>query len=303
MPYIMTPQRLSENIEMIDVHGWDFDHTTGVLIVRGKNTAIVETGHTRCGAQILAELKKRQIPSENIEYVCVTHRHGDHCGGATPLAEAFPKTIVAGHKYAIATLRDPERLNAGARQFFGKYAQDIRPLPSDAQVQELQDGDLLNLGSEVEIEAVGTPGHTSDHLAFYERKSRTLYTGDAAGLLGPQHHTVTPTSFPPSFKFDKYRASIEKLATFKPATLVFSHFGAVIAADIAKVFNRALESLDTWKDTVEEAWRQDASQKSVIAAIRTRFLNELEVFPPEARPTFIKVMALGLANSLLPKPD
>lgn len=300
MPFIMQPQALSEHIDLIDVQGWNFDHTTSVLIIRGRETAIIETGHHRCGEQILNELRERSIPLDNIRYVCVTHRHSDHCGGATPIATTVSDTTVVGHKYAIATLLDPSRLNKGARQLFGQFAQDIQPLPPEIPTLEVQNGNQLDLGNELELEVIGTPGHTSDHLAYFETHTRTLYTGDAAGLLGPKHYTVTPTSFPPSFKFDVYRESIEKLRTYDPAILVFSHFGAVTGIDIPIIFDRALTTLDSWKETVEQAWQAEPTQNSVTNAIKHRFFNELEVFPPKARPLFIQVMALGLSQSLLP---
>jgi glyoxylase-like metal-dependent hydrolase (beta-lactamase superfamily II) len=275
----MQPQSLSKQVDLIDVQGWDFHHTTGVLLIRGHDTAIIETGHHRCGEQILTALQER----------------------AVPIAASIPEVTVVGHKYAIGALHDPHRLNEGARQLFGSFAQDIQPLPPDIPTQEVQDGSRFDLGRGVELEVIGTPGHTSDHVAYYEQETRTMYTGDATGLLGPEHFTVTPTSFPPSFKFDLYKASIEKLRTYDPAFLVFSHFGAVTESDIPIIFDRALATLDSWKETVEQAWQNQPSQTAVMEVIQQRFADELEVFPPASRPLFIKVMAQGLTQSLLPK--
>ncbi len=301
MPFIMQPQSMTKDVMLIDVQGWDFSHTTSVLIIHGRDRAIIETGQHRCGEQIINALKDYAIPFETIRYVFLTHRHGDHCGGATPLAESLPNMTVGAHRYTIATLHAPDRLNAGARQLFGSFAQDIQPLPIDVPTQELQDGDQIDLGQGIEITVIETPGHTSDHLAFFEAHTRTLYSGDALGLLGPIHHTVTPTSFPPSFKYKLYRDSIEKLRAFDPVFLVFSHFGAVTGSDIPAIFDRALVTLDSWKETVEQSWQNTGSHLEVMDAIKNRFFNELEVFPPTARPLFIQVMAMGLIDSLLPK--
>ncbi|MFW9830381.1 MAG: MBL fold metallo-hydrolase [Candidatus Thorarchaeota archaeon] len=295
----MEPRVLTKEIEMIDVQGWDFSHTTSVLIIRGRETSVIETGHHRCGEQILLALKSRAIPLNQVRYVCVTHRHGDHCGGATPLATKIPNAVVCGHKYTIATLHNPSKLNEGARQLFGVFAQDIQPLPPEIPTHQLQNGDQINLGQDIELEVVGTPGHTSDHLAYFEQHTQILYTGDAMGLLGPVQHTVTPTSFPPSFKFNSYKMSIEKLRTYDAKFLVFSHFGAVTEPDISTIFDRALMTLDSWRETVEQAWHREAKHKAVVKAIRDRFLDELEVFPPKARPLFIEVMARGLTHNLI----
>ncbi len=298
----MEPQRLSEPIELIDVQGWKSPRTTGILLVQGSDTAVVETGHSSCGPRILSELEKRKIPPDEVRYVLVTHRHGDHCGGTTPLVKGLPEAVVAGHKYALATLHNPERLNAGARQLFGPFAEDIIPLPSTASTEELKGGEVIDLGRGVEIEAVSTPGHTSDHLAYFERKSRTLYTGDAAGLLGPQRYTVLPTAFPPSFKYDIYRTSLEKLKGYEPDYLVFSHFGVATGPEVNKTFDRALATLDTWRDTIVDAWQGEAPETAVLNAVRDRFLHEIEVFPHESRTSIIQVLALGFSRSLFPDP-
>lgn len=296
----MEPQQLSDAVELIDVQGWKSPRTTGVLLVRGSDTAIVETGHTSCAPRILSELEKRKIPMEEIRYVYVTHRHGDHCGGATPLEEKLPEAVVAGHKYALATLHNPERLNAGARELFGSFAEDIIPLPPTAATEELKGGEVIDLGRGVEIEVVSTPGHTSDHLAYFERKSRTLYTGDAAGLLGPQRYTVLPTAFPPSFKYSIYQASLETLREYKPEFLVFSHFGVATGPEVERTFNRALETLDMWRDTIVNAWQGAAPETAALNAVRERFLHEIEVFPHESRTSIIQVLAKGFSRSLYP---
>ncbi len=300
MPFIMQSQQIEDHIDLIDVQGWDFPHTTGVLIISGQETAIIETGHHRCGDQILTAMRERGIPFEDIRFVCVTHRHGDHCGGATPIATKVPNATVVGHKYAIKTLHDPNRLNQGARQLFGSFSQDIQPLPLAVPTWEVQNGDQFDLGKDVQIEIIETPGHTSDHLAYFESNTRTLYTGDAMGLLGPIRHSVTPTAFPPSFKFEQYKQSIEKLKSYDAAFLVFSHFGAVTGTDISVIFDRAITTVDSWKETVMQTWQEDPHQEAVKEAITQRFFEELEVFPPKARPLIFKMMAMGLSQSVIP---
>ena len=300
MPFVTAPRQLAKNVELLDVRGQQAPWSTGVVLVRGQAAAIVETGHTSCGIRIMEELKRRQIHPDAVRYILVTHRHGDHCGGATPLARALPKATVAGHKYALATLHDPTRLNDGARKLFGRYTEEVQPLPPEVVTRELEDGSILDLGSGVRIEVIGVPGHTSDHLAYLEQRSGTLYTGDAAGLVGRQAHTVTPTSFPPSFQYATYRSSLERLRECKPRIVAFAHAGAVTGPDVPLVFDRAISTLDAWRDVVETAWRSSKSQNVVGQAVRDRFLGDLEGFPAEARPFFLQVLALGFLSSLFP---
>jgi glyoxylase-like metal-dependent hydrolase (beta-lactamase superfamily II) len=300
MPFISAPQQLTKTVELLEVRGKQAPWGTGIVLVRGRETAIVETGHTSCGARIVEELEKRQIPLDTVRYIFVTHRHADHCGGATPLARTLPKATVAGHKYAIATLHDPTRLNEGARKLFGRYTEAVQPLPPEIATRELNDGEVIDLGKGAKIEVIGVPGHTSDHLAYLESGSGTLYTGDAAGLVGREKHEVTPTSFPPSFQYAAYRSSLGRLRDCKPRIVAFAHAGAVTGPDVPIIFNRALSTLDEWRNVVETAWRAGKSQNAVVQAVRTRFLGELDAFPAEARSFFLQILALGFLASLFP---
>jgi len=300
MPFISAPQQLAKTAELLEVRGEQAPWGTGIVLVRGREAAIVETGHTSCGARILEELEKRRIRRDTVRYILVTHRHADHCGGATPLARALPNATVAGHKYAIATLHDPTRLNDGARKLFGRYTEAVEPLPAEVATRELEDGDVIDLGSGAKIRVIGVPGHTSDHLAYLEQRSGALYTGDAAGLVSRRNHGVTPTSFPPSFQYAAYRSSLERLRDCQPRIVAFAHAGAVTGSDIPVIFDRALSTLDEWRDVVEGAWRASKSQNTVAQAVRDRFLSKLDAFPAEARPFFLQVLALGFLSSLFP---
>ena len=77
--------------------------------------------------------------------VLVTHDHPDHSPGAIPFAG-----LVGAPVYAMR-LAGADGLSPG---------------------QRVRAGDL-------DLTAVHTPGHTSDHVAFFEPGDRVLFTGDA----------------------------------------------------------------------------------------------------------------------------
>ena len=51
------------------------------------------------------------------------------------------------------------------------------PSAGDEHAQAMADGDVVR-SEDVELIAVHTPGHTRDHLCFFDPATRTLYTGD-----------------------------------------------------------------------------------------------------------------------------
>src|SRR5690348_8891527 len=83
--------------------------------------------------------------------VVLTHRHRDHLGGVEQLRGRY-------HGLRVGKLihRDAE-------------------LPAD--VENIRDGDVIE-GDGVTLVAIHTPGHASDHLCYYLREEKAVFTGD-----------------------------------------------------------------------------------------------------------------------------
>jgi glyoxylase-like metal-dependent hydrolase (beta-lactamase superfamily II) len=85
------------------------------------------------------------------ERVILTHRHRDHMGGVADLRRRFGELPVAKMVFKDSGL--------------------------PAGMADLRDGQVVE-GDEVTLIPVHTPGHASDHLCFYLKEERALFTGD-----------------------------------------------------------------------------------------------------------------------------
>lgn len=117
--------------------------------------------------------------------VLVTHGHHDHLG----LAERFASL----HQAHVA--RHPE----------------------------LADGDVLRVGT-MSLQAVFTPGHAPDHLAFWMADDRVLFTGDL--VLGRGSSMVGY----PDGDVAAYLRSLERVAELDPRILFPGHWDPVTDA-------------------------------------------------------------------------
>jgi len=108
----------------------------------------------------------RATQGERIAHVLVTHTHADHSPLAAALkAETGAKTFGFGpHGAGRAAAHDAIRLDAAGDHAF---APDVR----------LAHGDMLE-GDGYRLEAVFTPGHTSNHMAYALTGSGVLFVGD-----------------------------------------------------------------------------------------------------------------------------
>jgi glyoxylase-like metal-dependent hydrolase (beta-lactamase superfamily II) len=122
-----------------------------------------------------------------ITAIVLTHSHPDH----RPLA-----LRLAGQTGATVYCFDP---SAGSEQ-----------------AQPLADGEVVRR-DDLELVAVHTPGHTRDHLCFFERATRTLYTGDHI-LNG-----TTSVVHPGEGDMSDYLASLHKVRALQPLTILPGH--------------------------------------------------------------------------------
>jgi glyoxylase-like metal-dependent hydrolase (beta-lactamase superfamily II) len=172
---------------------------TGVYIIGRGEIAIIDPGPD-VPAHIEALL--RAVDGERVTHIFVTHGHADHSPAAHPLAERTGAKIYASTLPVRATEADV-RLEAGDDVGF-------RP---DVGVS---DGDRF-AGVGWTIEAVTTPGHTSNHTAYALLEENALFPGDH--IMGWSTTVISP----PDGDMDDYLASLEKVRDRDFATLWPTH--------------------------------------------------------------------------------
>jgi len=172
---------------------------TGAHIVGRGEVAVVDPGPDD-PAQIEAVLAA--TAGERITHVFVTHSHLDHSPAARPLAEATGAVIYAGGARCRPSGGD-DRLEAG---------DDLAFRPDVA----LEDGQLFR-GPGWTIEAVATPGHTSNHYAFALHEENALFPGDC--VMGWSTSVVSP----PDGDMGLYMRSLERIRARRYGALFPAH--------------------------------------------------------------------------------
>jgi glyoxylase-like metal-dependent hydrolase (beta-lactamase superfamily II) len=124
----------------------------GIMTLDGTNTWVLRSGERSVvvdpGPSLASHLDAvREVAGEVVE-VLLTHHHLDHSEGAREFAESVGAPVRA---------LDPA-LVLGA--------------------EGLRAGDVIRVASDLEIEVVGTPGHTADSLSFWVPSSSAILTGD-----------------------------------------------------------------------------------------------------------------------------
>ena len=126
------------------------------------------------------------------------------------------------------------------------------------------------------IEAIWTPGHAAHHLCFIEPETRTIFTGDTAGMCRPGHTEVVPPTLPPEVDLVAWRQSTDRLLALEPRALFLTHFGR--RTDPADHIDRLWQRLDDWTARVQASLADDGpgvTDDSRAEAFAARALEDL----------------------------
>lgn len=229
---------------------------------------LVETGPSTCRENLTRGLMRAGIEPAAIRRVLVTHIHLDHAGGLGALAGTFPNATLYVHREGFTHLVEPSKLIASAHRAWGPAANslwgEILPVPPGRLVAlvggerfPVVGGDLL---------AVYTPGHAKHHLAFYDEPTRSLITGDAAGVHLPGTDRVRPALPPPDLDVEALLTSVERMIQLGPDRLLYTHFGRREAGIRALAEYPAL--VIRWREVALEAAREEPTVDHVAAALQ-----------------------------------
>jgi len=280
---VTNTSQIADSVYLVDVYGYGIRGMISLYILKGERTVVLDSGTADSTDRLTTAMISLGIDFNSVRYIMVSHRHHDHAGGAAILLKHFPNAQVGVHQFAKKHVIDPSKVNEGARELFGRFAVPMESIKDEGKILILDESKTFQVGDNHELEIVYAPGHTSDHFAFYEKKTGLLFCGDAVGTFGPISKTITPTSFPPSFKYDNYTASIRKLLTYDVNILAFPHFGAVIGSGAKAILRKGLEVAEDWKRFIDKLREKNLDEYSIAKALQDSCVGELEIFPTSIR--------------------
>lgn len=175
-------------------------HGTGTYIVGQGKVAVIDPGPD---LPEHIDTLLQALRGETVTHILVTHTHRDHSPAAAAVKAATgAPTYGFGPHGAVG-----EAVEAGG---------DVNFVPDHV----MQDGDAVE-GPGWRLEAVHTPGHTSNHLCFALPQERAFFSGDH--VMGWSTTVIAP----PDGDMVQYMRSLERLLPRDDAVYWPTHGGPI----------------------------------------------------------------------------
>lgn len=169
-------------------------NAVSLYLVRGTKLALIDSGAADSPlAAVEPALHELGLDWSDLDYLLNTHGHADHAGGNGAVKDAAPQIEIGIHPLDGYLLAGPlahlhsdtdgsavMRLMGRADLLEERETLLRRVVGHSVGIdRELVDGDVVDLGDDVRLSVVHTPGHTHGSVCFFWEAAGTLFSGDA----------------------------------------------------------------------------------------------------------------------------
>jgi len=174
----------------------------------------------------------RSLGSPTITDILITHSHGDHIGGLDRIYEATGAKI----------------------RCHPKLVKKLGRVVGNGAVVSLRSRELVKTGGGVALLSLFTPGHEVDHVCYYLREDKVLFTGDT--VLGGSSTTVGDLI--------SYMKSLQLLSRYSHDTICPAHGPVVGPPNGLRLVERYIEHRKKRETQILKALSNGATHISEI---------------------------------------
>jgi glyoxylase-like metal-dependent hydrolase (beta-lactamase superfamily II) len=198
-------------------------------LIDAPQRTLIDTGTASVPqASLVPALAELGWQLSDLRIIINTHVHSDHAGGNAEMLELSGGAIHV-HR-ADADYTDRER-------YLDKYCRETLRLMGDAHLipqsealqrqllgrewgveRRLEDGDEVDLGGDIRLRVIHSPGHTPGSASFYWESESWLFSGDAINGRGGR-----APGFPLYFDASEYVSTLKRLRDVPVTTLAQAH--------------------------------------------------------------------------------
>lgn len=218
-----------------------FHATNLVTVLDGDHILIVDPGANTAGHAHFSSVLSRFSASKM--HVFLTHHHHDHIEALDLVGRHFPGCNVIGHPYTINKVK--ERFGEDSHLNFVTICDDDKD-------------EKIEFGETRELVALALAGHTRGHLAIWDKKSKTLLSGDHTVGFGSS--VLDPDG---GGNMKAYLDSTHRLLEFPVEVILPCHGAPTLINPLSLLNSYIKHRLEREKDILE-AWNSGITEMEGI---------------------------------------
>ena len=203
-----------------------------LYLVRGAKLALIDSGYSASPAEAVEPaLRELGLSWSDLDYLLNTHGHPDHAGGNSAVEGLAPQAEIGIHRDDAhlaggppAHLRSPSDGGVllpllGREDLIPEREAVLRQLVGGefGVDRELVDGDVVDLGRDIRLQVVHTPGHTAGSVCYFWEAEGFVFSGDAVQGHGWR------SGIGPRYGDAVYLSSLDRIAELNASTLCMGH--------------------------------------------------------------------------------
>lgn len=232
---------------------------------------LIDAGPVCTSHELVRVLEK--VP---VEQIAITHAHEDHIGGLPALLMRYPNARVYASRRSLPLIENPDLI--GMQRYRQLVWGKPRPFTGARSLDEVED--VLRT-PQFTLRVIETPGHSRDHVSYFEPSFRWLFCGDA--FIGGRD-----VAWAPEFDMFAIVSSLRTMAALRPERL-FPGSGNVRRSP----FPELLGKINDLVRLANEVQRLEAKGHSVGEIVEMLFGGE----PPIRRWTLGHFSAANLVRA------
>ena len=208
---------------------------------------------------VLEQVEAFGIDEHKIRRIVILHSHFDHCGMVPFLKRRWPWVTVTGSQKSQDLLRKPkvidsiEIMNQAmiAHNGLAEKGQTLDLRFTGIEVESaVSDGEILTC-SDLSLEILEVPGHSSCSIAVYIPEEKALFASDAGGIpFGDKIFTAANSNF------DRYQQSLQKMAAKDVDIYLAEHYGALAGEKGRRFIRNAITAAAETRQALEAVYNE-----------------------------------------------
>lgn len=256
--------------------------------VVGKTEAVIIECGMSVGVEVFAQQWRQIEDQPQIKSILALHSHFDHVCGIPMLKNLFPDTRVLASAAAqkilsldkvLTSLGKADEVVSAA--YFSQGLISSRPAPLQIDLltvdQVVGEGDSVDLGGNLKLNILATPGHSPCSIAAYLANEQIMFVSDAAGYRSPDG-LMSPVFFQ---DYDLYMDTIRRLMTYPTEILAVGHGEVVVGkGQVQQFYEQSLAAAQEAFNKIRERLAEGEQEENLAGELFQTYIKGGLAFYP-----------------------